>query len=125
MRSSRWLARRLRRFACDDNLFPELSAVCVVSQNRGIAMSQHHTIACRPNNCHWGFFDAALDPVATLASGDTVAVDCVSGGRDILPTDPSFEILADHRAIHGALLSVGDGHGVQGDGEVCVTALET
>jgi acetamidase/formamidase len=25
----------------------------------------------------------------------------------------------------GALLSVGDGHGVQGDGEVCVTALET
>lgn len=25
----------------------------------------------------------------------------------------------------GALFSVGDGHGVQGDGEVCVTALET
>src|SRR5262249_31616732 len=25
----------------------------------------------------------------------------------------------------GALLSVGDGHGVQGDGEVCITALET
>ena len=26
---------------------------------------------------------------------------------------------------HGALFSVGDGHGVQGDGEVCITALET
>ena len=25
----------------------------------------------------------------------------------------------------GALFSAGDGHGVQGDGEVCVTALET
>ncbi|HYC15018.1 MAG TPA: acetamidase/formamidase family protein, partial [Stellaceae bacterium] len=25
----------------------------------------------------------------------------------------------------GALFSVGDGHGVQGDGEVCLTALET
>jgi len=25
----------------------------------------------------------------------------------------------------GALFSVGDGHGVQGDGEVCVTAIET
>ena len=25
----------------------------------------------------------------------------------------------------GALLSIGDGHGVQGDGEVCVTAIET
>ena len=66
-------------------------------------MSQHHTVPCRPNNCHWGFFDAALKPVVTLASGDTVAVDCVSGGRDILPSDPAFEVLADHRAIHGAL----------------------
>ena len=25
----------------------------------------------------------------------------------------------------GALFSVGDGHGVQGDGEVCITAIET
>jgi acetamidase/formamidase len=27
--------------------------------------------------------------------------------------------------VEGALFSVGDGHGVQGDGEVCVTAIET
>ena len=27
--------------------------------------------------------------------------------------------------VDGALFSVGDGHGVQGDGEVCVTAIET
>jgi acetamidase/formamidase len=66
-------------------------------------MASHHTVPCRPNNCHWGFFDAVLKPVVTIASGDTVTVDCVSGGRDILPTDPNFEILADHRAIHGAL----------------------
>jgi len=66
-------------------------------------MSEHHTVPCRPQNCHWGFFDAALEPALTVASGDTVAVDCVSGGRDILPGDPGFEILADHRAIHGAL----------------------
>jgi acetamidase/formamidase len=66
-------------------------------------MSTHHTVPCRPGNCHWGFFDAALPPLLTVASGDTVTVDCVSGGRDILPTDPAFEILADHHAIHGAL----------------------
>jgi acetamidase/formamidase len=66
-------------------------------------MSEHHTVACRPNNCHWGFFDAALQPLLTVGSGDTVSIDCVSGGRDILPTDPNFEILSDHRAIHGAL----------------------
>jgi acetamidase/formamidase len=66
-------------------------------------MSQHHTMSCTPNHCHWGFFDAALKPVLTIFSGDTVTVDCVSGGRDILPSDPAFEILAEHRAIHGAL----------------------
>jgi acetamidase/formamidase len=27
--------------------------------------------------------------------------------------------------VPGALFSCGDGHGVQGDGEVCVTAIET
>jgi acetamidase/formamidase len=27
-------------------------------------------------------------------------------------------------AVHGGLFSVGDGHAVQGDGEVCVTAIE-
>jgi acetamidase/formamidase len=66
-------------------------------------MSQHHTVACQPAHCHWGFFDAGLAPVVTVASGDTVSVDCVSGGRDILPDNPQFEILADHRAIHGAI----------------------
>ena len=27
--------------------------------------------------------------------------------------------------VDGALFSIGDGHGVQGDGEVCITAIET
>lgn len=66
-------------------------------------MTTHHTVSCRPEHCHWGFFDAALQPVAMVESGDTVAVDCVSGGRDILPSDPAFEILADHRAIQAQL----------------------
>jgi len=26
-------------------------------------MSEHHTVPCRPSNCHWGFFDAALPPL--------------------------------------------------------------
>jgi len=65
-------------------------------------MSQHHALACRPENCHWGFFDAALKPVLTVESGDTVTVDCVSGGPDILPPD-GFDILPDHLAIHAGL----------------------
>jgi acetamidase/formamidase len=66
-------------------------------------MPEHHTIACQPDHCHWGFFDAALKPVVTVASGDTVAINCVSGGRDVLPSDPAFEALPDHRAILDAL----------------------
>lgn len=66
-------------------------------------MSQHHVVPCRPEHCHWGFFDAALKPVVTVQSGDTVQVDCVSGGPDILPKGEQWEILADHLAIHGAL----------------------
>ena len=66
-------------------------------------MAQHHTVSCRPEHCHWGYFDAALAAVATIASGDTVAVDCVSGGPEILPKGGGFEIIPDHLAIHRGL----------------------
>src|SRR5579883_3282290 len=149
-------------------------------------MATHHTLPASPQTCHWGFFDAALQPVLTVASGDTVTLASVSGGPDVLPQGQGFEILPEHRDIHralepklgahiltgpiavdgalpgdvlqidilsiqprqfggnidlkelvagttlylpiwapGGLFSAGDGHGVQGDGEVCVTALET
>jgi len=66
-------------------------------------MSQHHELRASPETCHWGFFDAALKPVLAVASGDTVTVDCVSGGPDVLPPEGKFEILADHLAIQSAL----------------------
>ncbi|HEX5319339.1 MAG TPA: acetamidase/formamidase family protein [Stellaceae bacterium] len=66
-------------------------------------MSQHHTVSCRPAHCHWGYFDAALAPVVTIDSGDTVSIACVSGGADILPKGDNFEILPDHLEIHDGL----------------------
>ncbi len=75
-------------------------------------MSQHHVLRASPETCHWGFFDAALKPVLTVASGDTVTVDSVSGGPDVLPPEAlqsvgqsggRFEILPDHLAIHQGL----------------------
>jgi acetamidase/formamidase len=66
-------------------------------------MATHHTLPARPETCHWGFFDAGLAPVLTVASGDTVALQSVSGGPDILPERDGFEILADHREIHRRL----------------------
>ena len=35
--------------------------------------------------CHWGYFDASLDPVATVASGSEVTMNSVSGGKAMLP----------------------------------------
>jgi acetamidase/formamidase len=66
-------------------------------------MPQHHTLHAGPETCHWGFFDAGLKPVLTVASGDTVTLDSVSGGPDILPAGARFDILPEHLAIHRAL----------------------
>jgi len=66
-------------------------------------MSQHHMLRASPETVHWGFFDPGLKPVLRIASGDTVTLDSVSGGPDILPTDGRFEILPEHRAIHAAV----------------------
>ena len=38
--------------------------------------------------CHWGFYDAALPPVLTIASGDTLIVRTESGRKDFLETRP-------------------------------------
>ncbi len=51
-----------------------------------LPMSQHHVLRASPETCHWGYFDAGLKPVLNVASGDTVTVDAVSGGPDVLPS---------------------------------------
>jgi len=66
-------------------------------------MSQHHMLRAGPESCHWGFFDAGLKPVLTVASGDTVTIESVSGGPDVLPQGDRFDILPEHLAIHGSL----------------------
>ena len=35
----------------------------------------HHHLHSSPETCHWGFFEAALKPVLTIASGDEVTID--------------------------------------------------
>jgi len=54
-------------------------------------MSQHHVLRASPETCHWGSCDAGLQPVLTVASGDTETMDCVSGGPDVLPQEGKFE----------------------------------
>jgi acetamidase/formamidase len=47
-----------------------------------------HRVEAGPDTVHWGYFDAALPPVLTVDSGDTVTVSTVSGGRDMMPGSP-------------------------------------
>jgi acetamidase/formamidase len=44
-----------------------------------------HRVAASPQTVRWGIFDAAIPPVVTIASGDTVVLECVSGSPDTLP----------------------------------------
>ncbi len=45
----------------------------------------HHHLRSSPETCHWGFFEAKLKPVLTVASGDEVTVETISGGPDVVP----------------------------------------
>ncbi|MBY0612145.1 MAG: acetamidase/formamidase family protein [Beijerinckiaceae bacterium] len=58
-------------------------------------------IDASPDTVHWGYFDAALKPVLTIDSGETVTLSTVSGGEDVMPADGSPFIVPDAlRAIH-------------------------
>lgn len=47
----------------------------------------HHHLAATPETCHWGWFDAAMEPALTIASGDRITVETVSGAPEDLPGD--------------------------------------
>jgi acetamidase/formamidase len=71
-------------------------------------MPETHRIPATPETVRWGAFDAAFPPVATVASGDLVVLECVSGGPEVLP--PREAMLAVHPAlprIHAACPRLG------------------
>ncbi len=61
-------------------------------------MPEHFLLKSGPQTCHWGFFDAALPPVLTIRSGDTVTVETVNGAAETIPQSP-FAMLPEHEAI--------------------------
>ena len=48
----------------------------------------NHRLDAAPDTVHWGFFDAALKPLLTVASGDTVTISTVSGMASQMPPAP-------------------------------------
>ena len=66
-------------------------------------MPATHRIDATPQTVRWGAFDASFPPVATIASGDLVVLECVSGGPEqIPPRDGPFSIPPRLLAIHDA-----------------------
>ena len=51
-------------------------------------MPRSHRIDASAKTVHWGYFDAALPPLLTVESGDTVTLSTVSGGREVMPSPP-------------------------------------
>lgn len=61
----------------------------------------HHRLASTPETVRFGMFDAAFDPVLTVNSGDSVTVECVSGGVEVMPPAESpYAIPPALQAIH-------------------------
>ena len=62
--------------------------VAVAIHRRNGAIMAHHRIEAGPETVHWGYFDAALPPLVTVDSGDTVTISTVSGPPEMMPPPP-------------------------------------
>ncbi len=59
----------------------------------------HHLLESSLATCHWGFFDAALKPVLTIESGDSVTIRTVTGAPEAQPKQ-RFHVLPEIHEIH-------------------------
>src|ERR1041384_2877069 len=69
----------------------------------------NHRLDAAPETVHWGYFDARLEPLLTVASGDTVTISTVSGMASQMPAAPLVvpDALA---AIHKSVQQKMPGH---------------
>lgn len=70
---------------------------------------RHYHLPASVENCHWGWFAADLEPRLTIASGDSVTVETVSGAEDVLP-GPGFHIPPALTEIHANAERMVPGH---------------
>jgi acetamidase/formamidase len=79
----------------------------------------HHRLGATPETVRIGMFDAAFPPVMTVASGDTIEIETVSGWRPHLPApDSGLEVPQALRAIIDADPPRMAGHTLTGPVEV-------
>jgi acetamidase/formamidase len=68
-----------------------------------------HRIDAAPETVHWGYFDAALAPILTIESGESVTISTVSGPPEVMPSG-SFTIPPALSAIHATMSPRLPGH---------------
>jgi len=69
----------------------------------------NHRLDAAPETVHWGFFDAALKPLLTVNSGDTVTISTVSGMANQMPAAP-LKVPPVLAAIHKSVQQKLPGH---------------
>ncbi len=62
-------------------------------------MPEHHTLPANSRTVKWGYWDAALEPVLEVESGDRVTIDSISGEPDDLPPG-NAGVSPEHLEIH-------------------------
>ena len=70
----------------------------------------HHHLHATPKTCHWGFFAARLTPVLSVASGDEVTIDTISGGPEVVPDRQLFHVPPELDAVHAQAERMLPGH---------------
>src|ERR1700738_4312482 len=70
----------------------------------------HHHLHSSPETCHWGFFEAKLKPVLTIASGDEVTIDTITGGPDVVPDKSRFHVPPELAEVHAKNERMVPGH---------------
>jgi acetamidase/formamidase len=71
----------------------------------------HHHLKASGRTCHWGFFDATLKSVLTIASGDTVTIDTVTGPPEVHPKpDAGFTTPPEIADVHANAQKTLPGH---------------
>jgi acetamidase/formamidase len=69
----------------------------------------NHRLDAAPETVHWGYFDARLKPLLTVASGDTVTISTVSGMASQMPAPP-LAVPPALAAIHKSVQQKMPGH---------------
>jgi acetamidase/formamidase len=70
-----------------------------------------HVLRASVETVHWGYFDAEEKPALSIASGDRVTMETISGGQDVMPPPSSgFEILPELKEVHAKVPRKLPGH---------------